>query len=163
MSPNSCVLPVMSCQEAPVPSSLLLSVWHSSCSFRRGGCLVLCLFLRPLSEVSSGGEALTALYNRSLCSCSADKTFGHSITSGVAGRTWFQVKGVCSGQDGEYHYLHKSPPWCDYSWGWRSVEVEAFAFSFLLLVPKWIDYVWDNRAWRSMLMLMLKQTFILQH
>lgn len=38
-------------------------------------------------EVPSGGEALTALSIRSLCSCSADKTFGHSITAGVAGRT----------------------------------------------------------------------------
>lgn len=37
-------------------------------------------------EVPSEGEALPALSHRFLCSCTADKTFGHSITAGVAGR-----------------------------------------------------------------------------
>lgn len=92
-------------------------------------------------EVPSGGEALTALYNRPLCSCAADKAFGHSITAAGGGRTRFQVKGIRSGQGGEYHLLAQIAALMWLQLGLAFTGVKAFAFSFLLLVPKWIDYV----------------------
>lgn len=136
MSQNSSVLPEASlpcCDKLPTSTTSLKSPFVSgkqqlqrqhqqrvqerhifSFLFFALGSFCLQAWWKHSSEV----EAFTMLYNWSLYSCTAttDKTFGHSITSCVARRTWFQVKGVCSGQGGEYHYLHKSLQWSDYSW-----------------------------------------------
>lgn len=157
----------MSCQEAQHPPSLLLSLWHSSCPFRRGGCLFLCSLpwvhfsdgwwssIRrgsthsPFHSVSVQLFCWQNIWTLNYCCCS-----GENMIPGEGSLLWARWGIPLLAQISALMWLQL---------GLAFTEVKASAFSFLLLVPKWIDYVWDNRAWRSMPMLLLKQTFILQH
>lgn len=113
-----------------VPPSLLLSLWHSSCMFRRGGCLGLCSFFWWLTRFHQKGKRSQPFTIGLFAAVLLTKQLDIQLLLLEEGEYDSKLREFALGKVGNTIYWHKSLPWCDYSWGWRSLESKLSLFHF---------------------------------
>lgn len=112
------------------PSSLLLSLWHSSCTFRRGGCLGLYSFFWWLMRFHQEGKHSQPFTIGLFAAVLLIKHLDIQLLLLEEGEHDSKLREFALGKVGNTIYWHKSLPWCGYSWGCRSLESKLLLFHF---------------------------------